>query len=87
MIRRCTGEDPNLLMSVNAAGQRIDIHAEAKVVIDAFLALPEHARRRVVAAIGHVDLNTGDKLTDKPCDCGITFDDARRSTIWPHDPI
>jgi hypothetical protein len=20
----------------------------------------------------------------KPCDCGTTFDDALRSTIWPH---
>lgn len=26
----------------------------------------------------------GDK---KPCDCGLMFDDERRSVVWPHDRI
>lgn len=23
----------------------------------------------------------------KPCDCGRVFDDVRRSTVYPHEPI
>ncbi len=23
----------------------------------------------------------------KPCDCGLVFDDVRRSTIYPHNPV
>ena len=38
-----------------------------------------------------VDPKTGERLEHervgeipKACDCGLVFDDAKRSTIWPH---
>lgn len=41
-----------------------------------------------------VDPTSGDRLDDikrthldKPCDCGRIFDDVRRSTVYPHEPI
>lgn len=55
MIRRCTGEDPNLLQIVDAAGNRVE---------------------RSTA-----------ETTHRPCDCRMTFDDARRQVIWPHPEL
>lgn len=54
MIRHCDGNDPNLLMIVDAVGRHQRAGLEGK---------------------------------KKPCDCGLTFDDERRSVVWPHDRI
>lgn len=27
------------------------------------------------------------KLEQRPCDCGLRFDDARRMVIWPHREV
>lgn len=24
------------------------------------------------------------RTTEKPCDCGLVFDDVRREVVWPH---
>lgn len=86
MTRYCDGTDPNLIMHVDSAGQRIDKLGDVQAVVDAFLALPSDARRRARAAISQIDDGT-DAVGTKPCDCGRAFDDARRSTVWPHEEI
>lgn len=44
-----------------------------------------------------IDPETGERVTGRvgdgrtvekrPCDCGLVFDDVRRSTIYPHEEI
>lgn len=60
MRRHCDGQDPNLVMCVNAkTGERYEIG----------------------------DLPVTIEIVEKSCDCGLVFDDVRRSTVYPHTAI
>lgn len=45
--------------------------------------------------IMHVDAKTGERIEgirkldeiEKPCNCGLMFNDERRSTVFPHHQI
>lgn len=103
MIRRCDGTDPNLLMYIDTITmQRLEedklrpLRSAVKnfrfVQHSAVPDIDEEQAKDLIArwrAAWPAKTYTRPKPTSVavPCDCGLVFDDARRTVIYPHPSL
>lgn len=92
MRRHCDGKDTNLIRyerkKILISGQQYDAGWKS-FHPDKIPNVVEH-RYELVARVDHNAYYVYDptaKPVAVPCDCGLAFDDVRRSTVYPHELI